>query len=282
MNEIFAIDPSAPKDIKDIKAMFEHFGFSNGRFIANYPGDWRQMLALYVSRLEGLDRSRFTRLLDIHRDTLLKVDGEFRRSKSWLENASQSNLKRYGVEKILADDPNPLGVETLNDFLWNYDVDNLSRGAHIPMTIESYRHAISPLFEHQSEIHIVDPYFQLRTERGDIHRMKSSFVRDVIILADKSSRCEHLRIHFKRSLGSSEEVQENFIEKDLSEIVESCGVERLSVTYMIWGDMAHGRYIFGIKGGLQFDYGFEIIRNKKNHVHWLSKSELEPIVMQYI
>jgi hypothetical protein len=282
MNEIFAIDPNAPRDIKDIKAMFENFGLTNGRFIANYPNDWQQMLTANMNRLEGLDRSRFIRLLDLHRDTLLGISGDYRRGKTWLDNLSDNNLKRIGIDKILADDPNPLGLETLNDFLWNQDVVNMSRGAHIPMTLDSYRHAIAPIFEHQTEIHIVDPYFHLRTDRGDIHRAKISLLREILKLAEKSSRCDFLILHFKKIIGISREAQEEFIESDLIEIIKDCSINRLSVNFVVWDEMFHGRYIFGIKGGLQFDYGFEIIRDKTNHVHWLSKSELEPIIKRYL
>lgn len=282
MNEVFAIDPDAPKDIKDIKAMFENFGFSNGRFIANYPNDWQQMLATNMNRLEGLDRSRFIRLLDLHRDTLLTVPGEFRRGKKWIDNVSSNNLKKIGIDKILADDPNELGLETLNDFLWIKDIENVSRGAHIPMTLDSYKHAIRPIFEHQSEVHMVDPYFHLRTDRGDIHRAKLSLLREILNLAEKTSRCDFFRLHFKRIFGVSREIQETNIEKDLSELIAGCDIKRLSVNFVVWDEMIHGRYIFGIKGGLQFDYGFEVIRDKTNHVHWLSKSELEPVVKRYL
>jgi hypothetical protein len=43
----------------------------------------------------------------------------------------------------------------------------------------------------------------------------------------------------------------------------------------------HGRYFFSLKGGLQFDNGFELNSTNHNHVHWLSKNELDPLLDKY-
>ena len=281
MNEVFAIDPKAPLDLKDIKAMLEQFGLTNGRFIANFPDDWLRMFNEHVEHLQGLDKARLVRLLDLHRDALLAVNLDFRRAKSWVENANEAKLARKVISRVLAADPNPLGIETLQKFLWEEDSENNSRGAHISMSTDAYRKAVAPLFQHSTEIQLVDPFFQLRRSNGEIHKGRFNVLREFFIEAENSIRCEVFKIHFKREIHLSKAEQESQIEEDLDQICEEARISSLIIEYCIHDEIGHGRYIFSIKGGLHFDYGFEPLRDKTNHVHWLSKSELEPILRRY-
>lgn len=287
MNELYAIDPKAPEDLKDIKAMLEQFGLSHGKFIANYPEDWTRMFNEHVQHLQGLDRSRFVRLLDLHKDALIHVNLDFRRAKTWIENASQAKAARKGISRILATDPNLLGIETLKQFLWETDSENTSRGAHIPMSTDAYCKAVAPLFQHSTEVHLIDPFFQLRRPTGDIHIGREGVLRAFIIEAENSNRCEILKIHFNRLKDKNTNSpiplakQEAQILDDLNKIHDQIKPTRISITFDIEDELFHGRYIFSIKGGLHFDHGFEPLRDKTNHVHWLSKAELEPLLNRY-
>jgi len=282
MNEIYAIDPSAPQDLKDIKAMLDQFGLANGRFIANLPDEWIELLKQNVQHFKGLDQSRFFRLLELHKDALLSIDINFKRAKSWNENAIAAKDARIGISKVLGADPNSFGFETLQKFLWVDELVGDSRGAHIPMTIESYTRAISPLLELSTEVHLVDPFFNLRRLNGELHRGKEALLRGFLMEAEKSKRCEVFKIHFKLQGEESINFQKSKIEADLTYICEQVNLKKVAIQYTLNEEIGHGRYIFSIKGGLQFDHGFEPLKDKKNHVHWLSKSELEPIQMRYL
>lgn len=281
MNEIFAIDPDAPNDIRDIKAMFEQFGLSNGKFIANYPDDWLLLFKKHVQQLHGLDRSRLIRLLEKHKDALLNVEVDFRRAKSWLENANEAKLSKKSISRVLATEPNVLGVESLQKFLWEDDVDNSSRGSHIPMEPDAYSKAVAPLLSHSTEVHLADPFFQLRREGGGSHRGRFDVLHGFLQEAENSGRCEIFKIHFKR-LDMSRIMQEKQIEDDLYDILDYAKIKHINIEFSLQDEMPHGRYFFSIKGGLQFDHGFEPLRNKTNHVHWLSKAELEPLYRKYL
>lgn len=281
MNEIYAIDPDAPQDLKDISAMLKQFGLEHGRFIAKFPDEWTTLLQLHVRQLEGLDRSRLIRLLELHKDALLEVPDEFRRAKSWIENAKEAKLRKKSISRVLASDMNPHGVETLKQFLWEDDITNSSRGAHIPMSADAYRRAAAPLFKQSTEIHMVDSFFQLRRSNGETHRGRASVLLELLEEADKSGRTELFTIHFKREVSLTKFNQEREIGLDLDDLCDQARIKKINVDFRVWDDMPHGRYIFSVKGGLQFDHGFEPIRDKTNHVHWLSKVELEPIFMKY-
>ena len=283
MNEIFAVDPEAPQDLKDIKAMFNQFGFENGRFIANFPDDWIRLFCEHSHHLKDVEKQRFMRLLSLNKDALIDLTVGYRRSKSWVENASIVKDTSKTINRILASDPNPLGLETLNNFLWVADEENKSRGAHISMSAEAYQKAIRPLVHHSTEVHLVDPFFQLRHSKdGHIHRGRQSVLLHFFIEAENSKRCEIFKIHFKREPHLSKINQENQIEDDLSEVCTQANLIKLNIQFTLNEEMTHGRYFFSIKGGLQFDHGFEPLRDKTNHVHWLSKAELDPIHRRYL
>lgn len=283
MNEIFAVDPQAPKDLKDIKAMFNQFGFENGRFIANFPEDWIRLFCEHTYQLKDVEKQRVMRLLSLNKDALIDVTLGYRRSRSWVENASIVKDTSKTINRILASDPNPLGIETLNRFLWVDDEENKSRGDHISMTAEAYQKAIRPLVQQSTEVHLVDPFFQLRHSKdGHIHKGRQSVLRQFFIEAEGSPRCEIFKIHFKREIYLSKNIQETQIEDDLSELCTQAGLHKLNIQFTLNDEMIHGRYFFSIKGGLQFDHGFEPLRDKTNHVHWLSKAELDPIHKRYL
>ena len=284
MNEIFAIDPTSPEDYKDFSAMLKNFGLSNGRFIAKYPNDWLPMLLAHSESLKGLDQTRFKRLLELHSDAILEIDAEYRRTKPWINNALEMLPIKIRKTLILSPSPPPPGIKSLQDFLWGNESEiTNSIGDHIPMTIESYCNTIRPLLKLSTEVHMVDQFFNLRNGLNkDIE--KFNFLSILLKEADQSKHCEYFKIHFLRENGISDSTQSAQIVNDLEEIIDTQKLVNVQPDFTLndKNKMKHGRYIFSIKGGLQFDYGFDIFGPKKtNHVHWLSHPELLPIQKLY-
>ena len=284
MNEVFAIDPTSPEDYKDFSGMLKSFGLSNGRFIAKYPIDWITMLLAHSESLKGLDQTRFKRLLEVHSDAILEIDAEYRRTKPWINNALDILPIKIKKTLILSPSPPPAGIKSLQDFLWGNESEvNNSIGGHIPMTIESYSNTIRPLLKLSTEVHMVDQFFNLRNGLNkDID--KFNLLSTLLKEADQSNHCEYFKIHFLRKNGVSDKVQSDQIVNDLEEIIDTQKLVNVQPDFTLndKNKMKHGRYIFSIKGGLQFDYGFDIFGSKKtNHVHWLSQPELLPIQKLY-
>jgi hypothetical protein len=264
--------------------MLKSFGLSNGRFIAKYPIDWLPMLLAHSESLKGLDQTRFKRLLEVHSDAILEIDAEYRRTKPWINNALDILPIKIKKTLILSPSPPPPGIKSLQDFLWGNESEvNDSIGDHIPMTIESYCNTIRPLLKLSTEVHMVDQFFNLRNGLNkDID--KFNLLSTLLKEADQSNHCEYFKIHFLRKNGVSDKVQSDQIVNDLEEIIDTQKLVNVQPDFTLndKNKMKHGRYIFSIKGGLQFDYGFDISGSKKtNHVHWLSQPELLPIQKLY-
>jgi hypothetical protein len=282
MNEIYAIDPRAPEDFKDIKFMLEKFGMREGRFIGKYPSDWVEMVLGRLENFSDLDRSRSVRILDLHKNEMIDVAADFIRSRDWLDNVSKQVAGANSFSKVLATDPNSLNLESLRSFLWDEKYSNdASRGAHIPMEVNAYVSAVRPLFVLCAEVHLADPYFQLRRDGTSIDRGRCLVLREFLRAADKLRKCESFIIHFSREVFMNESEQERLIENDLNHMISDIGIQYVQVGFDLKDKMPHGRYIFSTKGGLQFDYGFEPRKGKANHVHWLSQKELEPLFELY-
>jgi hypothetical protein len=284
MNEIFAIDPTSPEDYKDFSAMLKSFGPSNGRFIAKYPNDWLPMLLAHSESLKGLDQTRFKRLLELHNDAILEIDADYRRTKPWITNALEVLTLKINKSLILAPSPPPNGIKSLQDFLWDNESKTTSSvGDHIPMTIESYCKAIKPLLKISTEVHMVDQFFNLRDGLNK-NIEKFNLLSTILKEADQSKRCEYFKIHFLRKSGVSDTAQSAQIVRDLEEIIDTQKLVNVQPDFTLndKNKMIHGRYVFSIKGGIQFDYGFDIFGPKKtNHVHWLSQPELLPLQKMY-
>lgn len=278
MNEIFGIDPNAPNDVKELKYLFDLFGLSNGRFIACYPDDWESLLRARFNNLGDIDKARVNRLLSLHKDATIPVSGDYIRSKEWIDNAVRYQQREGKFTELFSIDGNPYKVPSLQSLLWD-ETNSLAdgRGEHIPMTIESYRLAAKPLFNLSSEIHLVDPYFELRRESGDRHYRKWKVLVGFFEEAKLSGRCESFCIHLNGKRFASNSLIDAFV-KDIESIRDDVNFPQLNLSYLIDDDLSHGRYLFSIKGGLQFDNGFDTDPKKKNHVHWLSPKELEPLI----
>ena len=279
MNEIYGIDPSAPRDLKDLKALFTRVGLANGRFISRYPPDWEGELFTSFTEISELDRTRLTRLIQLHQTAFLPSLTPFNRSKTWPKNVAEQRLRGKTFDRILAKNPNEENFETLEDYLWGEDDDHgASRGAFIDMTSERYAQICAPLFEYSSEVHVSDRFFRLRNESGAMNRRRWSVLRALVEQASTSVRCRLFVLHFEQPPAVSLKNFEIKLEEDLEEIANEFS---FNFSYDIRDAMHHGRYIFSIYGGLQFDHGLEITPGQKNHVHWLSSSELDHLHVYY-
>jgi hypothetical protein len=231
------------------------------------------MLECRFVDLKGLDRSRLVALMQRHQGELIDIDGQYFRAKTWLENARHARQ----LKRLLARSPNSEALPTLDDFLWNINQTDASRGEFIPTTIEAYCAACRPLFAISTEVHLVDRFFHLRRASGQLDRSKSDLLRALLVSAVEFSgqrRTVFLHFELPRDGQISESEYERQVKCDLASV--RSGLE-IDIHFDIHDKMLHGRYMFSVKGGLQFDHGFYLNRSATNHVHWLSTGELVPI-----
>lgn len=281
MNDIYAIDPKAPSDLKDLKLLSELFGFAHGRFIAEYPLDWVNFLQNHLKEMKALDQSRVSILLNKLLKNTLPIDGSYLRSKDWLSNALSLQIKEHKFKNIVTSD-SVNNLVSLTKILYEEELPD-ARGEHIKPDLRSYRNAINPLFLVSTEIHIQDMYFILEEDGRKVFR-QLEVLRMLISQAITSKRCKKLIFHLNQEKYPAS-FQQNHLCESFMEVLDEFKSEDLQVKYTLENKkITHGRYIFSIKGGLQFDHGFDTdlkTQEKRNHVHWLSQNELKPLLNRY-
>ena len=285
MNEVFGIDPNTKLELRELQVLLNTFGFKYGRFIGAYPeGDWLNIIKKNT-KVSGFDENRLISILENARDGIISIKNQYRISNDypheWLENSVNIKTQNSTFDQIFSNNGKKYNLPSIDDLLLNEKYDpTLSIGDFIPATSKSYCDAIYPLLLKSTEIHIADQYFELWNQYG-IDRRKWEVLRSIFEAAHRSGRCEKIFLHLNAK--SVTQNLENLLIDYLRDIKKESKFSELSVAYCIHKDMSHGRYIFSIKGGLQFDYGLEINRKySANHVHWLSKKELDPIFDIYV
>lgn len=282
MNDLYGLDPTAPSKVKDLKVLADLFGFAHGRFIASYPIDWANLLRRNLVDLSDTDKLKLTSVLKRLSDNTIPVADQYMVTKDWLTNATALQLKKNKFTKIVSKcDESNSGI-SLEKFLYEDDLPD-ARGCHIIADIKSYEATINPLFLVSTEIHIQDMYFYFWENNKKLFR-QYEVLRMLISLASSTDRCERMVLHLNEEKFFTDSL-ESRLQEDLLQARRESGRSDLDITYTFEDRRCtHGRYIFSIKGGLQFDHGFDTdVRDSsnRNHVHWLSHSELKPLWDRY-
>jgi hypothetical protein len=292
VNEIYGIDPNIKIDIKDLHILLKTFGLSEGRFIGAYPDNlWWGYLLENIIKNDGFDESRLEILKKKYRDVILPILHHYKIEKNtpkdWCEKASQIKAKEKAFTEIFSVKSNFYSGPTIDDLIIGEKYDpSLSRGDHIPSTLESYIHAIKPLLIKSSEVHFVDKFFVPWSDTQAKERNRRLLLELIFKEAKKSNRCESIFFHLSEKHFMTDKEFDPSLEQKLvdsiTEIKLLAGFDELNFQCRIYEKMKHGRYMFSIKGGLQFDSGFDINPKETNHVHWLGKTELDPLFDEYV
>lgn len=282
MNEHYAVDPEAPANTRDLKVLLDQFGLQTGRFLSRYPGNWEQLLMHSLRDLSELERKKARELL-LRRRTCLLPAGPvpYQITTTWAGNAAVAK-DRGAFDGVIGQPSNGYGWPDLEEVL--YDIDGSlpdGRGEHIQMLASQYAKCARPLLAFSAEVILVDRYFTLRDKAGERCSKRWPVMQALLKAAHDSEKCQSLRLVLDRARIVATEGDEDTLKKDIRAAVDGAGSWRVNVEYEIRDSLHHGRYLFSICGGLQFDRGFEVDKTSKNHVHWLSEPELKDPVTWY-
>lgn len=283
MNELYAVDPAAPVDSRELKLLLDQFGLQTGRFVARFPSDWIDEVRTTFARATELERKRAIEILDRRSrglTTSVSARLKFVPSKPWAENAIGANAVAGDFERIIGCRDNGVGLVTVDEILYNEEKALPSgHGGHLLARAAEYCRVARPLFEASAEIILVDRYFLPADDDRKAERHRRILV-DLLRCADTSGKCESFKLvlELPRS-GMSRSAAEATCAKHTNLAKFEADLRHVKVTHHLYEDVGHGRYLFSIDGGLQFDHGFDDRPrgDAKNHVHWLSQFELTPL-----
>lgn len=285
MNEIFAVDPDAPKSVSDLALIAKNFGFSEGRFIANFPEDWRFFVGRNFSKIEGPNRLRVIELINKCNEGCLPIsrDYQYFRGKSWLTNAID-NQKKLRLFKLILSNENVENIsKEFSNALVELSLQEDSREIHMPATIENYMEVMRPLMMVSSEIYLRDFNFYINEPKtGIVNYRQVDFLKAFFKNLASTKRCEKIMFildgrEYKDVL-SQTKILDRFI--DIRNSVGASAVA-VDIKFGTIRKKEHGRYLFSLKGGLHFDSGFDTPKDAVNHVSWMTKAGLMPLLEMY-
>lgn len=289
MNDLYAIDPSAPADFRDFIQLMRVFDTGQGRFIVDFPTNWVKEVQTHMKSMTDIEKMQMCeRWIQNGRNAIVPPNFQFHPSRSWTwsENAM---LLRDSVKNLIGPKGCPAHVMSLEQALSDPDGFPDARGAHIPRTAIAYATAARPLLQTSPKVVLIDPYFKLRYKddrTGQLvrsHRHWKSLAQ-LLIEAVTWKRVEVFKLMVSKDIALIQDYDGVLFIQDLETIGREVGINGL---IQIQWDLLdknisterHPRYLLGNKSGLHFDWGFDTgDANTTNHIEWMGASVLNNLL----
>jgi hypothetical protein len=292
MNDVYGVDPSSLKSVRDLADLIRIISPSEGRFISQFPVNWAEQLKQSMGNLSDLDKSKFVELwLSKARNGLLPTDVRFQLNTSWVENAQRLRPDTRALIGSEKDRPRVIPLETA---LVDPTVFPDARSEHIKRTVEEYVRVAKPLFQISNRVVLIDPYFRLSYRDGSSDELRSSgrhqrSLRGLLKACVAARRVEIFCLVLDETLALkpyNRDDAELWFERELAQVQIDADAESLQIEYQYLNREAftdqHPRYLLGNHAGLHFDWGFDTgDSSQRNLVSWLSESALVPLLKRY-
>lgn len=290
MNDLYGVDPSAPSDFRDFAQLMRVFDTGEGRFIADYPLGWFHDVRAHMNSLTDIQQMQALELwLKIGRNAVIPTVARFMPARSWPENATALVGE---VKKLIGARGCPANLQPLEQALMDPDGFPDARGGHIPRTGRAYAQAARPLLQTSPKVVLVDPYFALRflhqptnqTRKSNRHwNSLSALLKEAL----KWKRVETFKLMVSAEKALIHDEEGDSFSSDIEALMEEVGA--IGSIDMEWDLLdksipteRHPRYLLGMASGLHFDWGFDTDDEETtNHVHWMGRSELTPLLKNF-
>jgi len=280
MNELYAVDPAAAAEPRRLAALLEKFKASEGRFIGEYPSDWRSEVGKRLEERTIKDKELFERFRTW--SGLLGVNEPYVDKDGWVLNAVRLRVEGRLFEMVFGESSTPDGAVTAIDDLVNYKVElKNSRESFVSSDPSHYARVCRPLFLMSKEVVLYDYKFSTCFEHQGVKRMDNKRLRvlEKLIseIASTGVKKRFLLVMNKKHVNSFRD----YLAKHLSAVKRVADPEsKVDFRYVLDdtsfpGASGHPRCIFGVKAGLRFDQGFQVLK-VRNLVNWLDNETLKP------
>lgn len=287
MNDLYGVDPAAPSSLLELASLMRFFGPGEGRFIADFPGQWIDDVAQHIKSFSQLEQMAAIELwLRYGKYALLPTAARYNRKWSWSENAT--NLGEY-VVRVIGAKGCPATLVPIDRALVDPSVFPDARGDHFPRTAQSYATVARPLFQTSTKIVLIDPYLKFRAviEGTNSYRQITRFRETLDALFREAVRWRQVEC-FKFAVLSKEAFHGDpggkEFRSEMRKLADKNGAQGMKLDFCELDDhsSSHARYLLGMHNGLHFDWGFDTGNSKsKNHINWIGPAALQPLLVQF-
>lgn len=287
MNDRYGVDPCAASTVFELASLLRQFGPEHGRFIFDFPSDWRAHVGDHFPGANDLERARLTELLRKTKRSLLPTNTRYSADLPWAKNAELLTGAQGRVGPAGSRPP----CRALEDVLTDPEALPDCRGGHVPRTPAAYADVARPLFQISPKVVLIDPYFHLRYRpNGSATRVADRYVRPfkaLVQAAQAEGKVEVFKLMVSAGRAMINEDDGAAFEADLDAILSDVGGAGVEIEYALLDEDhsldRHPRYLLGNECGLRFDWGFDVKNDKStNHVEWVGWAALEPLLKRFM
>ncbi len=285
MNEIYAIDPEALNNFDQLALLANMFGFTEGRFISEFPQNWESKLIQELMKknpdlLDGPKRLRMIKFIEKFKESSIPTTkASYRFTKNWIENALDNvNSREFNAIICQNETLSPKCI-AIEEVLYGEKLVD-SRSCKIASDHSKYINLMLPLLIKSTELYLQDVNLKLFDGVNVRYRAKN-FIELLFSKIKETERCNKITFILGEENYSFKAMKEK-LRDELNFIVEDTKLKNFSLQFLYTNKKeSHDRYIFSIKGGMRFGYGFDTPKEAKNDISWVSKSELFNLLNQY-
>ena len=253
----FAVEPEVMATWNHFRVLWEDFGVSQGRFLVEYPGNWRKRVYALAEKLSAPIRANAicSKLGD--REQRHRLAGARGRSfdesrGGWIENATANHgtdgaFRAIVARSHVAGRPDVIAADDLERDAPPWKVERQDKAC--PRHATEMCRRVGALLRHSQELVLVDRNFDACEPR---------FTRPFEAFAGLRPDWRRLELHTARPEPFLRGVQEANYRRNL-ELSVPAGV---TLTVCFWpglpdGERMHPRFVLTERGGVHFDYGLD-------------------------
>jgi hypothetical protein len=254
----YAVEPAAMgADWATFRYLFEKFGVEQGRIVSRLPSKWEKKV-IQAAKEAGVPDIRMASIVERLRSTKMKVF-DFGRSyapeKTWMENALQEHTQTPFCAIIYHGSEKPCAQSITSDECSDENIlfkTPISR--NVPRTANDIAEALIVLARSSREIEIVDPFFDLRPEKGNyLAPMTSLFSK----LFACQSTTKVIRVHFR---SHTSRPPDHMLARDARRLTNGMIPPGYSLELFEWsqvpgGEDFHDRFFLTDVGGIMIGAG---------------------------
>lgn len=252
MHAVFAIEPEAIDNWKDLKYALEKFGYSKGLLIARFPKPWPRLVieACERSGVGDVERARIVeKLRQAQNDRLVRMGLPFD-GDDWIANAKQDGV-RERLSAILVRDKHDAerfhSLAEVEEALFEN-----RRDVQVKRSDKALAEAARYVLLSSDRVVLVDPYFEAKPRCCKVLQAMIKLCREhghqlseVVVYTSKGTP----RRHASHDVADYERLLSGDLAQDIKLRIYMLSAEGLDQDF-------HARYLLSQRAGLRFDRGF--------------------------
>ncbi|WP_371056391.1 hypothetical protein [Rhodosalinus sp. K401] len=254
----YAVEPAAiGADWRTFKDLIDRFGADKGRLISRLPSKWERMVK-EAARNAGVSDRDYLRIVERLNDSRRKVvnfSRSYEHEANWITNVLREHADRP-FKAIICHAGSTACAEAMepDDCSDAHPLFRATTSCDVTRTADQIADALHTLTAVSKEVDIVDPYFDLRSAKGNY---LATLVSLLARLVGDPGQTKAIRIHFRDhdTRPSAEILARDGSAKVTGLLPPGYRIEFYAWSEKLGGEDFHDRYVLTELGGIMIGAG---------------------------